>query len=277
LDTFELEVSELAMQYMYAIPEDKPAPNFKDYHNALIELAPQITGTQKTVIDQMIDRVGSFLNGPNGRVFCKDDNLVISDGITGVDFRPLIDSGSHELLRFYITFIGLRYAQKAYSNESLSTVLWDEIQECTRIAQLETVNLVDQIVRMGRKDAGGFDGISQEVTDINLGPATLKQISRKSLLYMDSGHEEVADYFPKIPKRAIDIFSNYEDPEKLDYRQGIRSFGKKTHDIRYMFPQSILDLGDTFSPKTLTYKKEIAEMTSDPLERLRLYRERMQA
>lgn len=276
LDVFELEVAEAAMQVMYLLPEDKYAPNFLDYLEVAKGLLEDYSGRQKEALENIVEHVNSFLNGPNGRIFKKDDNLVISDGITGVDFRPLINSGNSELLKFYVTFVGMRYAQKAYASQNLSTIMFDEIQECTRFAPVETTNLVDQIVRMGRKDAGSFDGISQDISALKLG-ASLSQMSRTSLLYMESGHDEVIDYFPRMPKKAQDLFKSFDDPAGKDYREGIRRFDSTTYHIRYMFPQALLDLGDTFSPRTMRIKREVSALTQDPISRLALFRERMNA
>ncbi len=270
LTVFELEVAEFAMQSMYVVPEDKYAPNFADFLQSMKELKSAYEGKQAAVLISMIEHVDSFLKGPHGRIFKQDDNLIISDGITGVDFRPLVTSGNTELLKFYITFVGMRYAQKAYASMRLSTIMFDEIQECTRYAPKETTNLVDQIVRMGRKDAGSFDGISQDINALKIG-ATISQVSRVSLLYMESGKEEAVACFPSLPQPAIETFNSFQSPADWGFREAIRLFESKAYHLRLMFPQALIDLGDTFSPRVCALKKQIAEITQDPLERLKLF------
>ena len=278
LDVFEIEVAEAVMQSLYVNPLEKDAPNFQDF----LEMGYVVLGQffekgtpQHKVAKNIFQRVESFLSGPHGRRFREDTNVHFSEGITGIDLKPLSLVQNDELMKLFITFTGIRFGQLAFSRNQLSTILFDEIHECTRVAPKETATMVDQIVKMGRKDSGSFMGVSQEIVDLAVSPGTLNNMSHHSFYYHQDGRDEIRDRFKAIPAQAFEAFDNFGSPSGKPYRPCLHLANNKAYNLKLMFPQPLLDLSDTTDRESLSTKALISEKTEDIYTRLALFREYM--
>ena len=132
------------------------------------------------------------------------------------------------------------------------------------------------ITRMGRKESGAFDGVTQELSDITeLGKGTLNQMTHRSLLYTPSDHDALLEYIPRMSQRTLDCWKHYPDPKSIDgmdYRQGVQMMGDRAWDLYYTFPESVMSLANT-DPDVLALKAKIETRIKDPFERIAALKE----
>lgn len=273
-------VAEQAMQAMYALADTssgKTGPSVADFFVFSNEARSEFTGAQRIAIDVMCENLDSFLSTSAGSNFVKSDSLNFDAGIVGVDFKPLMQN--EELAKFLLVFITMRYKQLAFANSTPSRIMIDELHEFERIDRDLVMTLIKQLTRMGRKEAGAYDGISQEVMDNALEPGILNQITNRQFMYIQSGHKDAADVY-RINDRALKRWQSFSDPEAagsgMNYRQCLRMVGDDCFDLHLKFPQSLLDLSHS-SPHALELKAAIGAKTKDTFERLKLFREAMEA
>lgn len=269
-------VGEQVLQALYKFANPRPgekAPSLADYYHMAEEAKDSFEGVHKEACQAIINNLNSFLSSTAGSRFTSGDTLDFNSGIVGVDFKPLM--GNESLAKFMLVFIALRFKQLAFANSSPCRIILDELHEFQRIDPVLITTLVKQLTRMGRKEAGFFHGISQEPQDIAVEPGVLKQITHRELLYLQHGHQEIAQSM-RVNDAVLRRWQSYPDPEAvnrtMNYRQGIKMVGGDAFDLHLTFPQILLDLADS-SPEGLTLKEKIGRQTKDPLERLRLFRE----
>lgn len=271
----ESAVAEMAMQLLYVpcegeVLSSSGSPGFSLYLEMLQLLSEDsaLPDDQRFAGDLMAKNLNSFLSTSAGKIFMSNENFSINSGIFGVNFKPIL--GDRQLMIFYLVFVALRYSQLCFANNTASRILLDEIHVFSETHPEVVRRLVSQITRMGRKEAGSFDGVSQELSDMQMDPAVLNQINHRSLLYTQAGHDQIKNAVPNISDRALACWKNYPDPKTLshmNYRQGVRMMGDRSWDLHLTFPQSVLDLANS-DPDVLALKKEIGEQISDPFERL---------
>jgi hypothetical protein len=268
-------VAEQTLQALYAFTEETElkAPTLATFHDFAVDIKDEFTGVQAQACQAMIDNLNSFLSKTAGSRFESADTLDFNSGIVGVDFKALM--GNEELAKFLLVFISLRFKQLAFANANPCRIVLDELHEFSRIDEQLITTLMKQLTRMGRKEAGAFHGISQEVLDIGLEPGILNQITHREFLYLQDGHEAIAEKF-KLNDNVLKRWVNFKDPEaagsQMNYRQCIKMVGEDAFDLHMTFPQVLLDLADS-SPESLALKAVIGKKTKDPIERLRLFRE----
>lgn len=269
-------VAEQIMQAMYALadPSDgKKGPSLADFFLFANEARSEFSGTQQIAANVMCENLDSFLSSTAGSNFVKADSLNFDAGIVGVDFKPLMQN--EELAKFLLVFIALRYKQLAFANATPARIMIDELHEFERIDRDLITTLIKQLTRMGRKEAGAYHGISQEMMDNALEPGILNQITHREFMYMQSGHKEAGQLY-RINDRALHRWQSFNDPEAagshMNYRQCLRMVGDDCFDLHLKFPSSLLDLAHS-SPQALQLKNAIGAKTNDPFERLKLFRE----
>lgn len=262
-----------ALQMLYAVaPEGKEAPTLADLLQELqnsqreLEMEPQ-----RKAAHEMAENLESFLSTTEGRIFARSDNLVLSEGITGVDLKE-VDRASPKLLKFYLVFLALRFNHLAFARRNPARVLLDEMHKFVAIAPDVVGRLISELARMGRKDAAAIDLVSQGVAEIDVIEAeVLNSMPLRSLLYRPDGWDAIASRIA-MPAGPLAIWKRYPDPTKLSWRPGISSVGGDYYDLHLTFPKILLDLSAT-SPDDLDLKDHIGQITRDPMERLRLFRE----
>lgn len=269
-------VGEQLLQVVYRFTEPGQgikAPSLATFFNVAEEYKDEFTGVHKKACQTIINNLHSFLSTTAGSRFTGTDTLDFNSGIVGVDFKPLL--GNESLAKFMLVFVALRFKQLAFSNSNPCRIVLDELHEFQRIDPVLIATLVKQLTRMGRKEAGFFHGISQEPLDIAVEDGVLKQITHRELLYLQDGHDEIAQAM-KVNPSVLRRWKAYPDPEAvnrtLNYRQGIKMVGEDAFDLHLTFPQILLALADS-SPDGLELKEKIGQRTRDPLERLRLFME----
>lgn len=265
-----------ALQMLYAVaPEGKEAPTLADFLQELqsskveLELEPQRKAAQ-----EMAENLESFLTTTEGRIFARPDNLVLSQGITGVDLKE-VDRASPKLLKFYLVFLALRFNNLAFARRNPARVLLDEMHKFVAIAPEVVGKLISELARMGRKDAAAIDLVSQGVKEIDIIEAeVLNSMPLRTLLFRPDGWDAIANRIG-MPEGPLAIWKRYPNPItpiNLPWRPAMKSVAGSYYDLHLTFPQILLDLSAT-SPTDLDLKDQIGLVTSDPLERLRLFRQ----
>lgn len=271
-------IAQTMMSWMYLQPPQagKKAPTLKTFFDMADTAVGHFSGVQRKAAQAIKENLDSFLIGSSGQNFENADSLDFSKGIVFVDFKNLM--GNEALSKFLFVFITLRFKQLAFADSNPVRIILDELHEFVRIDPVLTMTLIKQITRMGRKEAGFFHGISQEVLDMDLELGILNQISHRNFMFLQDGHQETAKKF-NMNDRVLRRWQSYKDPEApgfdLQHRECMRMHAESSFDLHLKFPQPILDLAHS-SPDALKIKNEIGKITKDPFERLRLFRERME-
>jgi len=272
-------VSEQVLQVMYSLFDgDKTkSPTLADFYEYCEHARSEFEGAQKKAIITVTENLDSFLNTTAGGNFAKSDSINFNSGIVGIDFKGLMQS--EELAKFLLVFITLRFKQIAFANATPSRIMIDEIHEFERIDHDLVATLIKQLTRMGRKEAAAYHGISQEVMDSAMEEGILNQVTHREFMYLQSGHESAGKLF-KMNDAALSRWKSFIDPEAskggMDYRQCLRMVGDDCFDLHLRFPQPLLDLAHS-SPDALLLKAAIGKETKDVFERLKLFREGMNA
>jgi hypothetical protein len=272
LSVHEAKAGQDALQYLYAAPDAKRyAPSLPEYLAALrTDLFDN--ELQTAAAKTMADNLESFLGTTEGRIFTRDDNLVLSQGITGVDLKD-IDRANPKLLKFYLVFIALKFSHLAFARRAPARVLLDEMHKFVAIAPDVIGRLISELARMGRKDDAAIDIVTQGLKEVDVVETeVLNSMRLRSLLYRPDEHDAIASRIA-MPDGALQVWKSWPDPTEATWRPAIRSIGSDYYNLHLSFPDLLLDFAST-TPRDLTLKDEIARITRDPMERWRLLRER---
>ncbi|MFQ5588175.1 MAG: hypothetical protein ACE5F7_04985 [Nitrospiria bacterium] len=271
LTVHEEAAAQTALQLLYARPDQIcDAPALPDLHRELEHFNAPIK-EQEEAARLMEKNLYSFLSTTEGQVFTQQTNLKLSDHITGVDLID-VEKASPKLLKFYLIFIALQFDHFAFANPAPTTILLDELHKFMRVAPLEIGRLISELARMGRKNAGNIDMVSQGTKEIDaIEKEVLNSMHFASLLYRNAEWAEIAERI-SMPEVPLKLWREFPDPIDFDWRPSIQSVSKKYYNLHLSFPDLLLDLG-TSSPRDLVLKEQVGKRTSDPLERLRLFRQ----
>jgi len=265
--------------YKHDAPDGLKAPTLATFYDAAEQSISNevFNGAQAKAAQLIVENLDSFLNSTTGANFENADTINFDAGIVGVDFKPLM--GNERLAKFILVFIALRYKQLAFANSTPTRIILDELHEFSRIDENLIKILIQQLTRMGRKEAGAFHGITQETLDAALERGILNQITHRHFMYLQDNHNETAEKF-KMNDNVLARWKNYKDPEapgaNMNYRECIRQYGKESYDLYLKFPEMMLDMSNS-SPDAMKIKAEIGRITKNPFERLRLFREAVSA
>lgn len=262
----ETAAAELALQNLYRQEEQGRAPKLPDYLDSM-ENSHYPTDAQRIAAEAMASNLRSFLNSSIGNIFKQDDNLTISDNICGVDLK-LVKKASPKLLKFYLTFISLKYSQKAFfKSDKPARVLLDEMHTFIDSAPEETGRLVKELTRMGRKDFASSDLVTQGLPELKaLDNEVVAGATLRSLLYRQEDHKEMAKIL-NIPSGPLNRWQNYPSTDQLNWRPGLRSVHNRYYDLYLTFPEIILDITST-QPVDMALKEQIQAETTDIFERV---------
>jgi hypothetical protein len=275
LNAHQRSAAQSAMQLLYAIPKaDETAPNLADYLVSLEELDFEQAETNAAA-QLMAANLHSFLDTSEGRIFTQPDNLILSDGIAGVDLKE-VDKASPDLLKFYLVFITLRFNNKAFSQHRTTGILLNEMHKLVAAFPDVIGTLISELARMGRKDAAFIDIVTQGIKELDtIENEVLNSMQFKSLLYRPDEHKEIAERI-SLAAGPLKKWQDYKNPMGKPYRPGLRLVGDDCFDLFLSFPQALLDLSATDTscrPTDLENKSEVSAQTRDPFERLKLFRE----
>lgn len=262
-----------ALQMLYAAPPaGQEAPTLVDLLGELESSAKELESKpQREAAQEMTQNLASFLETTEGRIFSRPDNLVLSEGITGVDLKE-VDRASPKLLKFYLVFLGLRFNHLAFARRTPARVLLDEMHKFVAIAPEVMGRLISELARMGRKDAAAIDLVTQGIAEIDIIEAeVMNSMPLRTLLYRPDGWDAIARRIA-MPEGPLAHWKAYPYPLELPWRPGLKSIGQDYYNLHLTFPRLLLDLAAT-SPSDLDLKDMISETVSDPLERLRLFRQ----
>lgn len=265
-----------ALQLLYSRSSDIPsagkeAPTLADLLVTLEDRAKELeSDPQRKAALDMSHNLASFLDTTEGRIFARPDNLVLSEGITGVDLKE-VDRASPKLLKFYLVFLALRFNHLAFARRNPARVLLDEMHKFVAIAPEVMGKLISELARMGRKDAAAIDLVTQGVAEIDIIEAeVLNSMPLRTLLYRSDGWNAIANRIA-MPSGPLAIWKQYPYPLNFDYRPALKCVGQDYYNLHLTFPKLLLDLSAT-SPEDLDLKDQIGFAVSDPMERLRLFR-----
>ncbi len=267
LTVHQMSAAQQALQLMYAMPcTDKEAPTLDvlldELHQLDVDSQPVMSAAK-----EMANNIDSLLNTTEGRLFTTQSNVSFSSGITGVDLRD-VDKASPKLLQFYLVFVSLQYSYLAFANRRPARILLDEIHKFVRVAPDVVGRLISEVARMGGKEAGSIDLVTQGIMEIDhIESEVLNSMVYRSLLYREDEHDDIASRIG-MPTGALNVWRNYAYPLDLPYRPGMRSAGDQWFDLHLTFPESVLAVADT-RPTILDAKDRIAAELTDPLERVR--------
>lgn len=271
LDVHETAAAQTALQLLYAVPDAQAqAPTLPDFL-ASLEQTDYDTDQQRQAAQHMAANLHSFLETAEGRIFARRDNLVLSEGITGVDLKE-VDRASPKLLKFYLVFLSLRFKHLAFARRNPARVLLDEMHKFVKDSPEVVGRLISELARMGRKDNAAIDLVTQGIAEIDvIEKEVLNSMPLRSLLYRSDEWDHIADRI-NMPAGPLEIWRSFPYPLNLPYRPAIRSVVPDYYNLHLTFPTLALDLAST-SPDDLDLKDRIGRQTADPLERLRLFRE----
>ena len=272
LSAHQTAAAQAALQLLYAIPDRaRGAPTLPDFLVELEECARELESEpQRHAARAMGHNLASFLETAEGRIFGNDDNLVLSEGITGVDLKE-VDRASPKLLKFYLVFLALRFNHLAFARRNPARVLLDEMHKFVAIAPQVMGRLISELARMGRKDAAAIDLVTQGIAEIDVIEAEiLNSMPLRTLLYRSDGWEEIAGRIA-MPAGPLAVWKSFPYPLSLPYRPALKGVGQDYYTLHCTFPPLVLDLAAT-SPRDLDLKDEIGSRLIDPLERLRAFR-----
>ena len=275
LNAHQRNAAQSAMQLLYAIPKgDESAPNLADFLVSLEELDFEQSEVNEAA-HRMAANLHSFLDTSEGRIFTQQDNLLLSDGIAGVDLKE-VDKASPDLLKFYLVFITLRFNNLAFSHHRTTGILLNEMHKLVAAFPDVIGTLISELARMGRKDAAFIDIVTQGIKELDtIENEVLNSMQFKSLLYRPDEHKAIAERI-SLPAGPLSKWQNYKNPMGKPYRPGLRLVGDDCFDLFLSFPQALLDLSATDTsrkPTDLEIKAQVSAQTKDPFERLLLFRE----
>lgn len=269
LDIHQTAAAQAALQLLYAAPPASQAPTLVDYLKELEGLDIE-KKEQREAARGMAANLSSFLDTTEGRIFARADNLILSEGITGVDLKE-VDRASPKLLKFYLVFLALRFNHLAFARRNPARILLDELHKFVAIAPEVMGRLISELARMGRKDAAAIDIVSQGIREIDvIETEVINSMPLRSLLYRGDEWDEIGKRI-NMPEGPLAIWKEFPYPLNLDWRPAIQSVGPEYYRLHLTFPQLLLDLAAT-SPEDLDLKDQIAVKVSDPMERLRMFR-----
>ena len=233
----------------------KEAPHLGHFYTAMALLDEKnLNDKQKYARDTILKNVQSFLATIIGERFKAEDNLNLSGSLFAADFKRLKDEP--QLLVIYLTFLSLRYGQKALFRRTPTFIVIDELHEFMRADRDTIRTLCVQIARMGRKERGYINLITQEIDDIaQLDSSLVNQMFITNLLYTETRHQKASEHFASLNERALTTWSNYQQYYS-GYRAGLIGFGGHYTDAFLTYPKEILALADTRG-EMLERKKEL--------------------
>lgn len=269
LDVHQEASAQTALQLLYAVPGEEEAPVLPLLLDELQALDNFDSEQQVKAAKGMAENLDSFLSTTEGRLFANQNNLALSEGITGVDLKD-VDRASPKLLKFYLVFLSLRFSHLAFANRRPARILLDEMHKFVRIAPEVVGSLISELARMGRKDGASIDLVTQNKAEVDsIESEVLGSMALKSLLYREDEHEELAKRIA-MPQGALDVWRQYPYPLGLDWRPAMRSVGDAYYNLHLSFPRRMLDLSES-KPAGLDLKEAIGATTDDPFERLSLF------
>ncbi len=265
LSQAEIAASEKALSSLYKDSEDKTdSPILPDLLNAFNSL-DFTNEAQQSAAKVMYNNLYNFLDSSNGKAFQGQDNLQLSKGITGVDLVKI----DKKMLKFYLTFVSLRFAQNAFFNlDSISRIVFNELHEPVAIAPKVVERIVRTVNRMGRKEGSQMQLITQGLAEIRaIDPEILSSSPIRTLLARKDSWGDIGGILD-MPSKAIDIWSKYEQNiENLHFRQCMRLINGNWNDLFLSFPSFALDITTTKREERIT-KHKIEKQYTNIFERM---------
>ncbi len=239
----EESATERALGILYSNPDpSKAAPTLPDLLDSF-RRAEYINSSQSDAAAIMSNNLENFLDGSSGRAFKGQDNLSLSDGITGIDLVKV----DKKMLKFYLTFICLRFAQKAFFNlEQHTKIILNELHVAIDVAPEVVKHLIRTINRMGRKEGSFIMLTTQGMNEIHAIDSEIVTSSPIRTLQVRTDSWQDIGTLLDMPSKAIDIWSQYnQDTDNMNFRQCMRKLYGQWFDLYMTFPPFLLDITST--------------------------------
>ncbi|WP_156897044.1 hypothetical protein [Ferrimonas kyonanensis] len=249
-------------------------PVLRDFLNALSK-KEFFEGSipRQNAAQRMAENLDSFLYGEMGRIFNREGNLQLHKGIIAVNLKP-VQQKSPQLLKFFFVFVGLAFAQYAFSAGSQARVLLDEMHVLAKEAPAVSRNLISGVARMGRKDGASIDLVTQETEEIDsVEAAVINQTPYFNYLYRQADWDHIAERM-LMPDPVLEHWKSWGNPvaANLPYRPALMLIQGVYFSLELTFPKSLLSLASS-SETDLAAKEVIGSMTNDIDTRLMMLNE----
>lgn len=216
----------------------------------------------------MASNLDSFLRSELGASFNQPGNFQLHPGIVGINLKP-VQQRAPQLLKFYFVFIGLAFAQFAFAAGRQARVLLDEMHVLAKEAPHVARNLISGIARMGRKDGGAIDLVSQETAEMDaIENAVINQTPYLNFLYRQSDWDQIAERL-EMPETVREHWKAWPDPISTNapFRPALMKVLGRYYSLHLAFPPDLLAIASS-SETDLAAKAVIGPMTKDIHQRL---------
>lgn len=223
--------------------------------------------------NKMAANLDSFLRSELGQSFNRPGNFQLHQGIVGINLKP-VQQRAPQLLKFYFVFIGLAFAQFAFAAGRQARVLLDEMHVLAKEAPHVARNLISGIARMGRKDGGAIDLVSQETAEMDaIENAVINQTPYLNFLYRQSDWDDIAERL-EMPETVKNHWKAWPDPisGNSPFRPALMRVLGRYYSLHLTFPSDLLAIASS-SETDLAAKALIGPMTKEIHQRLTLLRQ----
>ncbi|MBY5979220.1 hypothetical protein [Ferrimonas balearica] len=251
-------------------------PILSDYLKTLSQSCFADSTERRDAAVRMASNLDSFLRSELGQSFNQPGNFQLHPGIVGINLKP-VQQRAPQLLKFYFVFIGLAFAQFAFAAGRQARVLLDEMHVLAKEAPHVARNLISGIARMGRKDGGAIDLVSQETAEMDaIENAVINQTPYLNFLYRQSDWDLIAERL-EMPETVKEHWKAWSDPisGNSPFRPALMRILGRYYSLHLTFPPDLLAIASS-SETDLAAKSLISPMTKDIHQRLALlkrYRE----
>lgn len=264
----EQAAAERALRALYEDGPGDAAPTLPDFR-AAFDRNDWSNDAQARAGADMALRLENFLESSFGQYFIGGDNLVVSDGISGVDISGV--PTSHQ--KFILTFLALRMLRKAFfSIDSVARVWLDELHQLQDSAPQVISRIVRMLQRMGRKEGGQVALSTQGIAEVrSIDDDVFNNTAIYTLLARADQWDEIGeliDLRPGMREAWRGMRRDFENPN-FNYRSAIRKIGPTYYYQHLSFPHEALQITTTTRGKRV-WKRQIEAQTKDLFERLRL-------
>lgn len=278
LTIHERTAAEMALTetYQKGWSQDAAQPILSDFLTTLSQSHFSDSSERQEAATRMAANLDSFLRSELGQSFNRPGNFQLHPGIVGINLKP-VQQRAPQLLKFYFVFIGLAFAQFAFAAGRQARVLLDEMHVLAKEAPNVARNLISGIARMGRKDGGSIDLVSQETAEMDaIESAVINQTPYLNFLYRQSDWDLIAERL-EMPETVKEHWKAWPDPisGNSPFRPALMRILGRYYSLCLTFPPDLLAIASS-SETDLAAKALIGPMTQDVHQRLTLlqkYRE----
>ncbi|MDH5727405.1 MAG: hypothetical protein OEZ58_00230 [Gammaproteobacteria bacterium] len=217
-------------------------------------------------LDQLGEKLLTFLDTPVGSAFKEQDQFVISPVANAIDF----DKFTGDVADYSLSFTCVRLCNRAFARAERSQLVLNEYKILLERSP-EAIKWISLSVdRMGRKDWVGLTRISQGHKEIvSVDTETVSSIPNITLLSRNDQHDIIGNELG-MPGRTIEVWKNFPRPSEnsqLNYREAFVFENGVWHHLKLMFPDIGLRLMNT-NGADKKIREHVFKETRDPMKRI---------